>query len=1027
MVEAQLAKCCTLLEKFVPGFKIEDIDNILHQEGLIFPPPSSTNPDDPLNPNPPLSSIPSDPALHPIKREPQTQQHPPTPLEIPRLSDPISDGATPSAAIHGTAYHPNSYSDVRPSNGDVVRGQDPLSNDLSSTGGLIKAFGVSKSIIRDLPKPDANEGEDLLGGVRMYSDPVVSSHPKRASLWTLKPLPRRSGPLPSQPPVLPHQAQVFTSGVTPPRQIAFHLPRDRSRTTEIVRLYFERLNWHRPIFFENDFMIGLNALYDAIENPSKDPNYSPQYGPGVVTPSGIPYHDDPGFLCSVYLVLALGTLAEENHGFHMGEGINNNTTLNWPGHEEFFELALAVKPDLRVTITSLQALILLQWYLYTERHGRTLWRLVGNLVRLAVELGLHHDPSEQGSTFGPAECELRCRLWWIVMIHDRGTSVLLGRPLAIADQDFNTPVPNRFNATLFSEHFDHSSILASIQGEIINALYRPGRHKQTSDQVLRHASRITKSLANFKTRLPESYLPFFEGAASWTEQEKIQLVTNVTEDQGLTLLKYGIARILLLRALFTSSQVNADARRRALKDAVITSHNILMIQCQLTSVPSIAFFVSPIPIHIAAMVILYGVISECNALPYAKSKEDVCIALQIVPLFRWRWNRKDSHGSHPLIVKLAQKVFGETVLSVSGPVGPPMLIPEWDWSEGENMIPGVTQGMQSDGPPNPPVRQSSINGSLQQQQSPVIANTTGGSGYATDNGQTGGASNGAGYQAQHGTHSRQSSSISNGPGGSNQIGPSPQMADVNMVGAAGGLQNQLAMPSPPNGQNQRLDYSPSGQSGGHGDTPTYQRFDDAEREAVVMMMYPPPLDNLPPTGHMFGELPPPAQSVSPHSQQPNYSHPQANRHGQQQQPYHVQPPADLVSPMHPTTMQSHVNSQPQHRPHIPQQQQQQHHANHHHTQLGTPVPGAVPSHANGSSPNTTTGHYFGTQMSHLAYADYGQSANYFVQEEYDGGDALAFNHHPALQHHQHLSNAHMNSVNGPHNDSLSRGVYTNWS
>lgn len=114
------------------------------------------------------------------------------------------------------------------------------------------------------------------------------------------------------------------------------------------------------------------------------------------------------------------------------------------------------------------------------------------------------------------------------------------------------------------------------------------------------------------------------------------------------------------------------------------------MQNQLTSFPSLAFFISPIPIHIAAMVILYGVISECDALPYARAREDVCSALHIVPLFRWRWNRKDAHGSHPLIVKLAQKVFGQDVLNMSGPLGPPLLIPEWDWTTGQTDIPPLS-------------------------------------------------------------------------------------------------------------------------------------------------------------------------------------------------------------------------------------------------------------------------------------------------------------------------------------------------
>ena len=88
---------------------------------------------------------------------------------------------------------------------------------------------------------------------------------------------------------------------------------------------------------------------------------------------------DPGHLCSLYIILALGTLSEINRQAmsedHIGKDLANSLSLaaakkwmppNWPDHEEFFERALAIKPSLRVTISSLQALILLHWYLYTE-------------------------------------------------------------------------------------------------------------------------------------------------------------------------------------------------------------------------------------------------------------------------------------------------------------------------------------------------------------------------------------------------------------------------------------------------------------------------------------------------------------------------------------------------------------------------------------------------------------------------------------------------------------------------------------
>src|ERR1700749_2458366 len=125
---------------------------------------------------------------------------------------------------------------------------------------------------------------------------------------------------------------------------------------------------------------------------------------------------DPGFVCGFYLVLALGTLSLLSHKAAEQDRLNGDneiTTIGtipksllpigWPEHSEFFNRALIVKVDLRVTVSSLQALILLHWYLYIEvrdpsvksmneltisrrqRQGRSLWRLVGHLVRLSTE------------------------------------------------------------------------------------------------------------------------------------------------------------------------------------------------------------------------------------------------------------------------------------------------------------------------------------------------------------------------------------------------------------------------------------------------------------------------------------------------------------------------------------------------------------------------------------------------------------------------------------------------------------------
>lgn len=133
------------------------------------------------------------------------------------------------------------------------------------------------------------------------------------------------------------------------RDVIIWLPKDRQKTMSIVQVYFNYLNFHRPVLQRNKFQRQLDTLYEG---------GSQAY--------------DPGYVCCLYLVLALGTMSELNKA--AGNGMDDSLDMNlkkilapgWPEHEEFFERALAVKPDLRMTITSLQALILLHWYLYTE-------------------------------------------------------------------------------------------------------------------------------------------------------------------------------------------------------------------------------------------------------------------------------------------------------------------------------------------------------------------------------------------------------------------------------------------------------------------------------------------------------------------------------------------------------------------------------------------------------------------------------------------------------------------------------------
>ncbi|EAU85461.2 hypothetical protein CC1G_06362 [Coprinopsis cinerea okayama7 len=569
------------------------------------------------------------------------------------------------------------------------KGTDPNGNDMSNTEALAKNFGVSAAIVNNILGSAPTDREDLAVGSNGLSSGRDRSEldvPPRDSAQWIQVTARRNSMSGSVPNTIALSRPVATG---PTANV--WLPKDREMANHIVDVYFTHLNLHRPVFSRKDLQKIMDDLYDGVSSY------------------------DPGYICSLYLIFALGTLSDLNHRAvkadvdltaevtqHLGSAMAKKLMPpTWPQHDEFFQRALAVKPDLRVTISSLQALILLHWYLYTERQGRTLWRLVGSLVRLSIELGLHHDPTTQLNTsndmpdgttteqnvFTEEECQLRIRLWGIVLIHDRGTSILLGRPLAISPSDTNTPRPTRplkARLTDFSEHFDLSHPVAEIQADIINSLYTP--NKQAPDTIMRNATRIIKSMSEFRRSLPERYRYYFSGTEEWPVDDRIQLVQKITEDEGLTLLKIGIARILLLRALFSSKELSYVHRRKALVDAIITSHNTIVIHNQLIRFPDIAFFTSPIPLHIAAMVILYGQMSKVDCLPFNTALEDLWLALDMLPRFRWRWERKDFGGAHPLISRLAERVMNVNLRTYT-PTGNPVLMCEPEWDEDSNISP----------------------------------------------------------------------------------------------------------------------------------------------------------------------------------------------------------------------------------------------------------------------------------------------------------------------------------------------------
>lgn len=156
--------------------------------------------------------------------------------------------------------------------------------------------------------------------------------------------------------------------------------------------------------------------------------------------------------------------------------------------------------------------------------------------------------------------QLRSQLWYICLVHDRGTSIMFGRPLAIQDTDYKTPFPTRCfpspggtePLSFFSEDFELSKGLIDIQGEIVCTMLRPG--KLTGEELILHAVGVERSLEEWRQSMPPYYKRWF-GASSMYRTQSMpdggdELLADVTVDGGLVMLKYAILRYVICSVLF---------------------------------------------------------------------------------------------------------------------------------------------------------------------------------------------------------------------------------------------------------------------------------------------------------------------------------------------------------------------------------------------------------------------------------------------------------------------------------------------
>ena len=182
-------------------------------------------------------------------------------------------------------------------------------------------------------------------------------------------------------------------------------------------------------------------------------------------------------------------------------------------------------------LESLQALLLLCQYRQgssIKDNSASMWHLVGIAARICLELGLHREsayPLEFRGDADPGEMrryqhqEVSRKCFWCLIAMDRVTSNILGRPLAIRDEDIDALLPldddTAFNNPLASTTtgIPRTAVFKSIInyrllcGRVLTTLHRRRAPSMSTIEALKLRSNLAQELEDWRSQLEELNLP----------------------------------------------------------------------------------------------------------------------------------------------------------------------------------------------------------------------------------------------------------------------------------------------------------------------------------------------------------------------------------------------------------------------------------------------------------------------------------------------------------------------------------------
>jgi hypothetical protein len=170
---------------------------------------------------------------------------------------------------------------------------------------------------------------------------------------------------------------------------------------------------------------------------------------------GLPATPFHGFVPQLYAVMAIGSCWDQSNvlrthlaSHHVSEAAIAKMIESWLS-------GLDWKRRNELSTLRTQCLLYMVHQIHLSAPLETIWTNAGTAVRMAMSMGLHHDPNEFPN-ISIFEGEQRRRLWATVVEMDLQTSLMSGCPALIREGDYNTvPPANLDDLQLYEEMTEH--------------------------------------------------------------------------------------------------------------------------------------------------------------------------------------------------------------------------------------------------------------------------------------------------------------------------------------------------------------------------------------------------------------------------------------------------------------------------------------------------------------------------------------------------------------------------------------------